>query len=321
MIRRRNRGVVLVSVLLVVVLLTAVVYRLSARHSLNLAASQNAAGRDQLVAYALGGEVLARQVLYQDFHETGQGRDTLTETWATATPPLELDGQGWIRVQVRDLNGCFNLNALAVQGAGDQALDQLSSLLARLELPTSIGARLKDWLDSDHVRLAEGAEDSDYLLAAPAYRAANRPLAHASELRLLRGLTAEQYARLAPHACVVPEATFTINVNTATPLVLAALMPDVVEARLQTLAEGVRNYAEVVEFLREFPEAGPQAEWLSVSSAYFEVQTEVRMGAATFVLTSRLHRDPEIGSIALISRDFSRQFQARAEPDPDATGR
>ena len=56
----RMKGVALISVLLVVVVLTSVVYHLVSRHASSLAQSQNALGFDQAMAYALGGEALAR---------------------------------------------------------------------------------------------------------------------------------------------------------------------------------------------------------------------------------------------------------------------
>ena len=114
----------LISVLLVAAILAAIVHRVTAQHSLNLAQSQNSVGYDQALAYALGGEALARQILYEDFEDDqeedpGGIIDSLDEPWAQAVPPLEMDGVGFIEIQAKDLNGCFNLNVIADMGAED----------------------------------------------------------------------------------------------------------------------------------------------------------------------------------------------------------
>ena len=117
----RADGVALISVLLVAALLAAVTHQLTARHSLGLAQSQSSLGYDQALAYALGGEALARQILHEDWvkdqeeNDSGKPADHLQEPWAQAVPPLALDAVGLIEIQARDLNGCFNVNALAGQ--------------------------------------------------------------------------------------------------------------------------------------------------------------------------------------------------------------
>ena len=124
---RRAQGVALISVLLVAAILAAIMHRVTAQHSLNLAQSQNSIGYDQALAYALGGEALARQILYEDFEEDREEEpgliiDSLDEPWAQAVPPLEMDGVGFIEIQAKDLNSCFNLNAIATAD-GAQAAD------------------------------------------------------------------------------------------------------------------------------------------------------------------------------------------------------
>ena len=311
----RVRGVALISVLLIVAVLTALVYQLLGRHSLSVAQSRNTLGYDQALSYALGAEALARQALYEDFSESGPGIDTLAEPWAQAIPPFEIEQDGFLEIQARDLNGCFNLNALAGEEDSEEHLKRFKVLLTSLGIPGNLADALRDWMDADEAVHGFGAEDADYLLLEPPYRAANAPLAHLSELRLLRGMEPEYLDLLAEHVCVLPVQSLTINVNTATLPLFGALAgnQDVDPMRVQTLADTVREFGDVEKFLAEFPDFAPAADVFDVTSAWFEVQIRAQVGDSTAVLTSLLHRHPETGAIRLFSRDLGKDFLSRFE--------
>lgn len=305
-------GVALISVLLIVAVLTAVVYQLLGRHSLSVAQSQNTLGFDQALSYALGAETLARQALHQDFTETGPDIDTLAETWARAMPPFEIEEEGFVEIQARDLNRCFNINALRDEDSHEQHLRRLKTLFNNLDIPSSVADAVRDWLDRDEAVQGFGAEDSEYLLLEPAYRTPNSPIAHISELRLVAGMAPEYLQALGEHLCVLPESGLAVNVNTANIPLLAALATnrDLEPGTLQTLAQAVREYDDVNTFLAAFPEFGAAAAVLSVTSAYFEVQVRAQVGDSTAVLTSVLHRHPETGAIRLLSRDLGKDFHS-----------
>ena len=307
---RRCQGVALISVLLVVAVLTSVVYHLVSRHTASVAQSQNALGFDQAMAYALGGEALARQVLYEDRTETGPEFDSLTEDWAQAFPPFDLDEQGFIEIQARDLNGCFNLNALTGEEPGP-GLDRFKTLLRNLNIPEPVADETRDWIDADQTVLGFGAEDNDYLGQQPGYRTAGRPLAHVSELRLMRSMRPEYLERLKPHVCVLPVNTLKLNVNTATSQALAALAPELNEPELRMLTETAREFANLAEFTKVasgFEALGPH---IAVHSEFFEVQVRVEVGGGTAMLTSVIRRDPNSSAMTLISRDLGRDFRSR----------
>lgn len=352
---RRAAGVALVSVLLVVAILAAVAHQLTARHSLSVAQSQSSLGYDQALAYALGGEALARQILHEDWvedrkdNESGSPADTLQEPWAQAVPPLELDDLGFIEIQARDLNGCFNVNALLGQddalalgeagneaGSGDNSaapspdapspsgpshLGRFKTLLRNLQIAERFAEAALDWMDGNQevsqTLLDTGAEDQEYLSQDPAYRTADRRLAHVSELRLLQGMSQEDFERLAPHVCALPTVTLRVNVNTATQQTLAALGPaqTLDDAQMQRLMETEREFEEVGDFTAQdaFPEFAGVSSLLAVASEHFEVQVRVRIGHSMAVLTSVLHRDLDNGAMTLVSRDMGRNFLSRIE--------
>ena len=100
---KRERGVALVSVLLVVAILLAVASRLMANHNLVINQHQNTFEQNQALHYALGAETLARQALYEDLTNSGPDSDHLGELWAQSTMPFELDEGGYLEAQVSDL--------------------------------------------------------------------------------------------------------------------------------------------------------------------------------------------------------------------------
>ncbi len=314
---RRHAGVALLSVLLVVAVLGAIMHRLTAQHSLNLAQSRNSLGFDQALAYALGGEALVRQALMDDLLNSESAADTLQDAWAQALPPLELDERGFIEIQARDLNGCFNLNALAV-GQSDAHLARFKTLLHNLDVPELVADAARDWVDADQTVFNFGAEDSHYLSLEPPYRTADRRFTHASELRLLQGIEAEHWLRLSPHVCALPTNTLKINVNTASIQVLAAVQPNLGAAALLGLMDAQRDYADVTGFTAQYPDFTPARNILSVASNYFEAQVRVRVDGHIAVLTSVLRRDPANKTIALLARDFGRDFRSRfVAPPPE----
>ena len=312
----------LISVLLIVAVLTAVIYQLLGRHGLGVAQSRNSLGVHQAMEYALGAESLVRQALYEDFSDTGPGIDTLAEPWAQAIPPFELDDEGFLEIQARDLNRCFNLNALSGEEDGEQHLARFKTLLNILGIPDTLADAVRDWVDPDESVHGFGAEDSEYLLREPPYRAPNAPMAHVSELRLLAGVEPEYLEALAPHVCVLPSPSLEINVNTASPTLFTALAanpnldPSIFmggENPRLSPDESVPEYDDVDKFLLDYPDMGSAGAVLSVFSTYFEVQVRAQVGDSVAMLTSVLHRHPETGAIRLISRDLGKDFRSRFE--------
>jgi len=304
--------VALISVLLIVAVLTAVVYQLLGRHGLSVAQSRNTLGYDQALSYALGGESLARQALFEDFAESGPGVDHLEELWAQAIVPFEIEQEGFLEVRARDLNSCFNLNALAADEGYERQLQRFRALLTTLGIPPTLADVLRDWVDRDDSVHGFGAEDSNYLLQEPAYRSPNGPLAHVSELRLMYGVEPDFPDLLGDTVCLLPVQSLAINVNTASLPLLGSLAenPGAETDISQALADKVRTFTDVDEFLADHPEFGPSAGVLSVTSSWFEVQVRAQVGESTAVLTSILHRNPETGAINVVSRDLGKDFRS-----------
>lgn len=316
--KRAPSGVVLLSILLILALLSALAYQMVGRHSLVVAQARHSFTYDQALAYALGAEAFARQILHEDWEQTGAGVDNLQEAWAQPLQPFEID-EGLMELQIRDLNGCFNLNSLASSDPREN-VTRLKTLLRNLSMPESLADAWRDWVDADSEVNAFGAEDGEYLLSERPYRAANRMAADLSELKLLKDMEPEYYDALRDVVCLIPSDELRINVNTADAHSLAAFSTQLSTVQMEALADAERTYTDVAEVVNEYPDLASAGDSLTVASQYFEVQVRAQVGESRAELATVLHRDPEDGKLTLIRRDLGRNFRSLFEADaPEET--
>ncbi|PYC20236.1 general secretion pathway protein GspK [Aquipseudomonas alcaligenes] len=304
---KNQKGVALITVLLVVALATAVSAALMHRQHLTIRSLSNQLQARQAIYYAQGGERLAMAILARDLR---QGSvlpvDHPGEEWANPNLHFPLDDGGALTLHIEDMAGRFNLNSLAQRGVnGELALLRMQRLLHRLDLPEVYALRLKDWLDTDQNPSTESSsEDAQYLLAQPAYRTGSGEIADTSELRLLAGMTFSEYQRLEPFVSALPPET-ALNVNTASRHVLGALGEGIPEAVLQTLINGRDRdgYPDLNVIPLHLNEYGATTRGLAVSSQFFRVTTMVELGEHRQVLTSYVQRGHN-GRVRLLARDL-----------------
>ena len=303
---RRQQGVALVTALLVVSLATVAAVAMATRLHVDMRRTANLLHGEQAYAYAIAAESWARVILRRDAGDSEH--DSLDEDWATALPPIAVEG-GFVNGHIYDLQGRFNVNNLITEGGApdDVQVEYYKRLLGVLGLESSLAPALLDWIDPDiNATFPDGAEDDIYLLAPRPYRAANRPLTSASELRLVQGYTPEVMLVLAPHVTALPALT-AINVNTATPAVLQALNQELTESDVETLVgdRGDEGYTSLDDFLASDVLAGLElGVELGVKSNWFSVLTDVSVGRGLARLESRLNRDAE--SLRVIDRTRTR---------------
>lgn len=293
--RSRQRGVALITALLLVFLATMTAVEAVYSFQLTLNRSAVVLGQRQVWYYALGGEAWAMEILRRDAEDNEI--DHLEESWATPMPALPIQG-GALAGKIEDLQGRFNLNDL-VDNEGrvvPARVEQLDRLLVALQLEADIGPAVVDWIDADLDPQPGGAESSDYLLRTPPHVAANLPMADPSELRQVRGVTAEVYEALLPHVSTLPRGT-PLNVNTATVPVLMSLAPDLTAADAGAIRDGAgeEGYQSVEEFLAHESLAGldPPLDGagLGVGSNYFLLLAEVSTDYGRISLESVVERE------------------------------
>ena len=302
----RTSGVALVSVLLVVALASAFASQMLSRQALTVAHARQVFDGAQAREYAFGAEAYARQLLHEDWTtdktEDGIAMDTLAEAWSLPSEPFEIEG-GRIELTIEDLERRFNLNAVT----RPENLQRLKGLLVQLELDPNLADAWLDWIDADEIVHGFGAEDEDYLMATPAYRAANRAADSASAMLAVAGFSQAVHARLAPHVALLPIDQLKVNVNTSGAAILQSLGQPFAQNEAENLMESPREFKDVAQAVAQYPGLSESAEALTVASAFFEVRVRVELAGARSELISMLYRDPESGRIRLLGRDFGRR--------------
>ena len=318
MVLIRDRGVALVSVLLIVAVVSALAYHLMTQHTLTIAASRQLFDQAQLREYALGGEIFARQLLYEDWEqESSRQVDTLLEKWSKPfKPPQIKDGE--VEVRVTDLAGRFNLNSV-VGGGGLENHARLKRLYRAINIDPSLADRWLDWIDDDTEVTGLGLEDGDYLVYDVPYRTANQSAAHISEVALAAGLSRDEFARFRSHVTVLPTLRLDVNVNTATAFVLECLGPNFGQSEAQSLVQSEREYEDIESFTADYAVLGGSAGVLAVRSDYFEISVRAERFESRVVLTTVVYRDPSSGRLSVISRDFGQKFSASSEEEDRST--
>jgi general secretion pathway protein K len=264
---RRERGLAVVTALLIVAVAASAAALMLSQQSAMLDQVAMVSTRAQADAYALAGIDWARGVLAED-RQRAPDVDSLDEGWAQPIAALPVE-RAVVSGVIVDEQGKFNLNNLATANDLDNRV--FRTLLTSLGLSTELAEAVKDWVDA-----VEGPDSAYYLALARPYRAANAPMVQVDELYRVRGFDATAVAKLRPYVTALPEHT-PINVNTAPDAVLAAIVgdaPDIVaRVRAQRVKQPFRNAQDFAALAPTLPAA--QVGFLGVKSDYFGVSVQV----------------------------------------------
>jgi general secretion pathway protein K len=278
--RRAQRGIALVTAIMIVAIAAAIAAKIAFAHQIWFRQMENVADRGATDLLRRGALHWASVALLEDAAQNSI--DHLGEPWAQGLPILPVEG-GAIKVSVEDAQGRFNLNNLMQNNVkSPQDFLVFQRLLENLGLDPLLANALLDWMDPDsNVTSPGGAEDVDYLTLKTPYRAANQPLASVDELRLVKGFDPKTVLALLPFVTVLPAGHTTINVNTALPMVLAALA-GVDPATAQRIADNRRNspMQNLGDFTKQLPAGTPplQNGLADVKTDFFLITLETSIG-------------------------------------------
>jgi general secretion pathway protein K len=177
-------------------------------------------------------------------------------------------------------------------------------------LETKWAGIARDWIDADDIPGSpDGAEDQIYTSQTPPYRTGNWPMMSSSELMNLPGFGADRYRKIAPYVTALPTTQPSINVCTASGVVL------------DSLKDGMSEYSRNPELLVSerktgcFPDLnairavlGPAAlkdanKVIKDTSSYFRLTTRITLGTTEFTLYSLLQRGSG-GKVTPLLRSF-----------------
>ena len=299
---KSQRGVALITVLVMVALATIVAASLMKRQAYTREDTAYMLRQNQASLYAQSAEAFAVELLVQD-SENAAAADYLQESWAQPLPPFPVE-DGFVSARILDDAGKFNLNGLLkADGTPDENSKVLfEQLLVRVGLPAELSQSVIDWQDHDDLTIgAMGAENNYYRGLGRGVQAANAPFNAIEELKQVRGFEGKNYDLIAPYIAALPEISTKININTASAEVLASLSAKLDLNSIQTLVQNKQKtleyFASVDELLKLAPfdtldaeTKGRAAQLFDVKSNYFKIQVEVVLSGRTRQLQSSVLR-------------------------------
>ncbi len=301
--RIANRGVALITALLITALASLVAANLAWDNALDVRRTMVLLNNDQAVQVALGAESWVVGILHQDLQESDI--DHLGEIWAIQLPGFPIEG-GDVTGTIIDLQGRFNVNNL-IDDNGEvekKSLERFRRLLQALEIDPRFAGLAADWMDRDaEASFPDGAEDSIYTSILPPYRSANQSLTSASELAALEGMDRRSFRILRPHITALPGRT-NVNVNTATGAVLQSLDENMSASDVEGLISE-RESAGFADIQTAFSSlVTPDVlNTLEDKTNYFQLKVVVRIDTVRVTLYSLLQRGPQ-GSVTPILRSL-----------------
>ena len=303
--KRAQLGVAAITAILVVAVAASAAALMLAQQSAMLDQTMLVASRAQADLYARAGLDWARGVLLEDARTRG-AVDSLDEPWAQPIAALPVE-RAVVSGSIVDEQGKFNLNNL-VKGSNrsDADVNAFRRLLASLGLAPDLADAVVDWIDADDdLTSGAGAENAYYLSLKKPYRAANQPMVQVEELYRVRGFDAAAVAKLRPYVTALPGERTTVNVNTASEAVLAALLPElsrekIVKFVVQRRTLPHKNKQEIAAWAKEAP-SGAINDNLDVKTAFFSVYVQVAQDEVELASDALVQRAPN-GVAAIIWR-------------------
>lgn len=331
---KKQRGVALITAMLVVSIATLTAVSLASRQTLDIRRTSNIVEIDQAYLYALGIETVAKELLLK-YTTSGNNYDDPELLFVPYTFPVE---NGVVNGNLVDLEARFNINNLLDDKGKEIPLEvdrfrRLIDIVAQrlgedAASSDNLVKAVLDWLDADQeVRFPGGAEDGEYLGKEPPYRAANRMMVSTTELgliegfsqELLRGKTIEEefVPGLLNYVTALPLRGTTLSLNTMENELLMALSPhidannvtqllankpfkDVSEFKnqeeLKTIKDSIKDPDEKKNFDNDLT-------GLDVQSSYFLVNANAQVGRSNSILNSIIYRDTGgRGEVLTVSR-------------------
>ncbi len=311
-----QQGIALLSILLALTLMTLLISELTFSFRTQLRRTESLQQLDQARWYAISTEDLAKKVLKQDFKDSAEVTHN-GQHWASQNVVFPVPN-GKIAGKIRDMQGCFNLNALAKpveEGKPEVEVNTFRQLLEYLEIDDArtIALATRNWVTERTAAKSDAAKDADYQALPVPYLAAHTFMRDASEWRAVSSVTPDVAKKVLPYLCALPVNELKLNVNTIPveqPELLAALYEQnlpIEQARSVLESRPKEGWSNVQEFTSQSLLANysntSASKMMAVVSNYFEVDALTQFNDAEMRLRSLLIRNKE-NELSVIRRKF-----------------
>ncbi|EMX8899472.1 type II secretion system minor pseudopilin GspK [Enterobacter cloacae complex sp. P14RS] len=328
---RKQKGVALLVVLILLVMMSALAAKISQQFCRNLQKTHYQVSQQQLRWAMQAQEKVVKDRLQTD--ATGENKAlNLDGDWHQ---PLETRGEDYTVVsQVEDAQDCFNVNNLLAaekipQGQNAPAVPEKprnEQIVEQILTESGIShttaeevyQQLVDYLDGDATTAKDGAESDAWAGVVPARQPANQMMRTIAEIKQLPAFPVAAYPKVSKLLCALPDSASKVDVNTLKPeqaALLAALFPGklteddavrLIDSRPETGWENMETFSKALE--QTFPQLKddlPQvAEFLSISSRYFRVNYTGNTDELTLRVVSQLQINNEAGEIVTWQRRY-----------------
>jgi len=327
---RRQRGLALVTVLLVISLCVVLAAEVTKTQSYQVKRVQNLFERQQAYWYAMGAEHFVK-ALIRDTAEKDKGVINLSQPWAMEGMSFPVDN-GLIEGEIQDLRSCFNLNSLFEPNIEPDKLKFRKEVFVRflenLEVESEIShedlaSNLYDWLDpDDYPSDAVGYDGDMYTSMQFPYLSANSQLAHENELRVIYGFDVAVMTQLQQRFCVVPgDSSFLFNINTMDteqPELLMAIfnlteneVSDILADRPEEGFEKISDFWNTAS-AKKVKTVSEADNYFTVESKFFKLITNAYYNDMKFALTSVIQLNDKNHTL-VIGRRFGGNVEREAD--------
>lgn len=289
----RQRGVAVVTAMLLTTLAISIVASLFWQQQVQVRSMENQRLQSQTKWIQRGALDWASVILRVN---NTSNYTSLDQVWATPLAETRLDqyiereriqGENFdasLSGQVLDATARYNLNNLAKNGMVDKAeIEVMRRLLTNLRLEARLAQPIAEFVAAGQPLVAEPPIDGTPPVAQKPRTGAPMRLERVDDLLMVPGLKPEAVERLRPFVIVLPASNTDVNVNTAAPEVLAAVLPGSSMAEANSIVAQRQRvpWADVGIFkasLQNMPaESQPK---ITVKSTYFLVQSRIRLDRA-----------------------------------------
>ncbi|MFK3659976.1 type II secretion system minor pseudopilin GspK [Scandinavium sp. NPDC088450] len=330
---RKQRGVALLMVLILLVMMSALAAKISQQFCRHLQKTHYQVSQQTLRWAIQRQQTVLENGLQKEASSESKGLSPNGD-WAQ---PLETQGENYtVTSQVEDARTCFNVNSLiAEDSAAAKPADAPGALpekpvkeqiTEQLLIDSGVSAttaeevyqQLVDDLDGDNLTAKQGQEQDAWASVIPARGPANQMMRTIDEIKQLPAFPLTAWAKASKLLCALPDTDGKVNVNTLTPEqapLLAAIFTGtlntdaakrLIESRPEEGWDSLEAFSKVLE--TEYPQTkelmAQIQERIAVGSRDFRVSSTGSTDDLTLRVVSQLHVDSEAGKVITWQRRY-----------------
>ncbi len=310
-----NKGVALVTVILIVAILVALVIELNRSSRADIYDAANLSDGIKLTYIAKSGFYAASALIANSKADFTSLRDDWAKAQTLSAQSVSFFSDGFFTTVIEDETGKIPVNKLV---NGSEYNEDIRNMLIRLlrqpefdlddKKIDEIVDSIKDWIDPDTQLTGSGAENSYYASLDRPYETKNAPIDCIEELLMVRGVTAELFYGTKEKAglagFITADSDGLININTAPAMVFRALAEEIDADRAGSMDEYRKkegNDLSDINWYKKVPGLETlqiKQETITIRSNYFKIISTGRMKNMSRTISGVVNKNgPQVQTI------------------------